>query len=112
MLLITCPCCGATGEETEFQPGGQAHIRRAAGPQDTDADLGDYLFTRENPKGLHAERWRHVYGCGKWFHMLRDTRTLEMYGVYDIQATEPPAELLAHARARLAALGLPERSTT
>lgn len=111
MLLITCPCCGVTAEETEFHAGGEAHIRRAAGADDSDAALGAYLFERKNPKGLHAERWRHQYGCGKWFHVLRDTRTLEIFGTYDIQDAEPPAELLAHARARLDAQGLAERAT-
>ena len=28
---------------------------------------------RTNPKGVHAERWRHVHGCGRWFNALRDT---------------------------------------
>ncbi len=30
-------------------------------------EFEDYLFMRENPKGVHFERWRHAYGCGKWF---------------------------------------------
>lgn len=110
MLLITCPCCGVTGEETEFHCGGEAHIERRAGADDSDQELGDYLFSRTNPKGVHAERWRHQYGCGKWFHVLRDTRTLEIYGVYDITAPEPPAELVAYARERLDALGLAEKT--
>lgn len=112
MLYITCPLCGVSGEETEFHAGGEAHITRLAGAENTDAELGAYLFDRANPKGLHAERWRHQYGCGKWFHVLRDTRTLEIYGVYDIKATEPPAELLEHARERMRALGLPEKTTS
>lgn len=110
MLLITCPCCGAAAEETEFHPGGEAHIVRVAGGDDSDDDFGAYLFDRKNPKGLHFERWRHQFGCGKWFHMARDTRTLEIYGVYPITETEPPAEVLARARERLAERGLPERS--
>jgi sarcosine oxidase subunit delta len=28
---------------------------------------------RGNPKGLHAERWRHVHGCGRFFNVMRDT---------------------------------------
>ncbi|MEL6318177.1 MAG: sarcosine oxidase subunit delta [Pseudomonadota bacterium] len=111
MLLLTCPCCGVTAEETEFHAGGEAHIVRRAGDADADADLGRYLFERKNPKGLHFERWRHQFGCGKWFHVLRDTRTLEVFGAYDIKATEPPAELVRHAELRLAAQGLPLIST-
>lgn len=111
MLLITCPCCGAVGEETEFHCGGEAHIVRRAATEDSDGDLGAYLFERKNPKGLHVERWRHQYGCGKWFHVARDTRTLEIFGTYPITDTAPPEELIAKARARLAALGLPETAS-
>ncbi|MEL6316145.1 MAG: sarcosine oxidase subunit delta [Pseudomonadota bacterium] len=112
MLLITCPICGAEGEETEFHCGGEAHIERRADGQATDEELGAYLFSRQNPKGVAFERWRHVYGCGKWFHMARDTRTLEIYGVYDIAAPAPPSGLRARIDQRLAARGLPWRSTT
>ena len=27
MLLLTCPACGVTAEETEFAPGGEAHLK-------------------------------------------------------------------------------------
>ena len=30
---------------------------------------------RANTKGVHAERWRHVRGCGRFFNALRDTTT-------------------------------------
>ena len=29
MLLITCPVCGAEGDETDFHAGGEAHISAA-----------------------------------------------------------------------------------
>lgn len=111
MLFIHCPCCGVDAEETEFHPGGEAHIERKAGADATDAELGGYLFDRANPKGVHFERWRHQYGCGKWFHMARDTRTLEIYGVYPITDTEPPQAIQDHIAQRLAATGAPYRST-
>ncbi|MCI4664398.1 MAG: sarcosine oxidase subunit delta [Neomegalonema sp.] len=110
MLMIQCPCCGATAEEADFHCGGEAHIVRLAGDNDADADLGAYLFERANPKGLCFERWRHQYGCGKWFHLARDSRTMEIFGVYDIKAPAPPAEIVAEARRRIAARGLPEHS--
>ncbi|MEL6794980.1 MAG: sarcosine oxidase subunit delta [Pseudomonadota bacterium] len=102
MLLITCPCCGVTGEETEFAPGGEAHIKRY-GPGSDDGDFEGYLFYRKNPRGLHFERWRHAYGCGKWFHVARDTVTLEIYGAYPADQLEPPKEILAKAKKRGAA---------
>jgi len=92
MLLITCPICGVTAEETEFHAGGEAHLTRY-GPGSDDQAFEGYLFMRENPKGVHFERWRHVYGCGKWFHMARDTTTLEVFGTYSAQTTEPPQEV-------------------
>ena len=68
------------------------------GPGSDDAAFEGYLFHRENPRGVHFERWRHVYGCGKWFHAARDTGTLEVFGTYSAQTTEPPADLLDRIR--------------
>ena len=67
MLVMTCPCCGVEAEETELSPGGEAHLKRF-GVGSSDDEFEAYLFQRENPKGLHFERWRHSFGCGKWFH--------------------------------------------
>lgn len=92
MLLLTCPNCGVEAEETELAPGGEAHLKRF-GPGATDTDFEGYLFQRENPKGVHFERWRHANGCGKWFHAARCTMTLEVFGTYSAQTTEPPREL-------------------
>ena len=99
MLLLTCPCCGVSGEETEFAPGGEAHLRRH-GPGSSDGEFQDYLFTRRNPRGVHFERWRHAFGCGKWFHVARCTATLEVFGAYSAQTAEPPAGILARIRKR------------
>jgi len=99
MLQLTCPNCGAACEETELAPGGEAHLERH-GPGSSDADFATYLFTRRNPKGVHFERWRHAYGCGKWFHAARCTATLEVFGTYSAQSTEPPAEIAAKIRER------------
>ena len=89
MLILDCPYCGVTAEETEFHGGGEAHLTRY-GPESTDQDFEDYLFQRENPKGVHFERWRHVNGCGKWFHAARCTMTLEVFGTYSAQTLTPP----------------------
>ena len=92
MLILECPYCGVTAEETEFHGGGEAHIKRF-GPGSSEGDFEAYLFHRENPKGVHFERWRHVNGCGKWFHVARDTATLEVFGAYSAQVSEPPQEI-------------------
>ena len=85
MMQLRCPWCG-TRPENEFHCGGTTAIVRP--PLDCDDETwGRYLFFRENPKGEHAERWRHTFGCGQWFNVLRDTVTHEVQGVYGI--TEP-----------------------
>lgn len=93
MLILPCPYCGVDADESELTAGGEAHLKRF-GPGASDQDFHDYLFARENPKGVHFERWRHAHGCGKWFHAARCTSTLEVYGTYPAQTTEPPKEIL------------------
>ena len=97
MLILTCPYCGVHAEETELHAGGEAHIKRF-GPEASDEDFEDYLFRRENPKGVHFERWRHANGCGKWFHAARCSNSLEVFGTYSAQVTAPPADLLEQIR--------------
>jgi sarcosine oxidase, subunit delta len=86
-MQLNCPFCG-TRDESEFVCGGTSHIAR---PQlsASDAGWGDYLFFRDNPKGVHRERWRHVYGCGQWFNLARHTATHEVLAVYGM--SDPPS---------------------
>jgi sarcosine oxidase subunit delta len=56
----------------------------------TDRDWAEYLFYRQNTKGLFAERWMHSAGCRKWFNMLRDTVSYDITAVYRI-GEQPPA---------------------
>jgi len=93
MLILTCPACGVQADETDLVGGGQAHLKRSD-PQATDADFEAYLFQRENPSGVHFERWRHANGCGKWFHAARCTVTLEVFATYSAQTTTPPQGVL------------------
>ena len=76
MILIHCPYCEEDRPEVEFAYGGQAHIARPLDPAGlTDAEWGTYLYIRANPRGRHAERWRHVHGCARFFNAVRDTVT-------------------------------------
>ncbi|MBV0911877.1 sarcosine oxidase subunit delta [Anianabacter salinae] len=102
MLILTCPCCGVAADETELAPGGEAHLKRF-GPGSSEDAFEGYLFLRQNPRGVHFERWRHAYGCGKWFHAARSTTTMEVFGTYSAQVTEPPPEITA----KIAAAGKP-----
>jgi len=72
MLLIDCPWCGER-PEPEFVYGGQAH----------------YLYLRENSRGVHAERWRHTHGCGRFFNALRDTTSDQFLATYKVGEAPP-----------------------
>jgi sarcosine oxidase subunit delta len=75
MLLIPCPWCGLR-PEIEFHYGGEAHVARPGDPAaTTDAEWAAFLYERTNPRGVHAERWRHEHGCGRFFNCVRDTVT-------------------------------------
>lgn len=87
MMQIDCPWCGSR-PENEFSCGGTAHVVRPP-LACTDQIWGDYLFQRDNPCGLHAERWRHTYGCSQWFNVLRDTVTHKFKAVYAISEPMP-----------------------
>lgn len=90
-MRINCPYCGPR-DETEFTCGGEAHIQRPRSPaRCSDAEWGDYLFTRRNPRGVHHERWCHTYGCGQWFHLARHTVTHAIERVYSMAEVPPHA---------------------
>lgn len=89
MLLIHCPHCGER-PELEFRHCGEAHLVRPADPAAlTDAEWAAYLHQRENPRGLHAERWRHIHGCGRFFNALRDTLSDRFTATYPTGAARP-----------------------
>jgi sarcosine oxidase subunit delta len=95
MILIPCPNCGPR-DETEFHYGGQAHVAHPADPYAlSDEEWGRFLFYRDNPKGLFAERWSHAVGCRKWFNVVRDTVTYRIVTVY--RAGEPRPTLTGPA---------------
>ena len=100
MLILTCPYCKVAADETELEPGGEAHLERA-GPGAGDAAFEAYLFDRKNPYGVHFERWRHAYGCGKWFLAARNTVTLEVYGTYFAQVKKPPQAIMKTIKKRV-----------
>ena len=99
MLKLTCPNCGIEADETELAPGGEAHLKRF-GPGSEDSEFADYLFQRKNPRGVHFERWRHAFGCGKWFHAARNTMTLEVFGTYTAQTSVPTQDIIDAIKAK------------
>ena len=90
MLLIPCPYCGER-PELEFTHGGAAHLIRPSPPSEVDDETwARFLYMRENLKGVYAERWRHLYGCGQFFNALRDTTTDQFVAVYKRGEPKPP----------------------
>ena len=89
MLRIECPWCG-TRDESEFTYGCESNISRPP-PACSDEAWSSYLFFRSNPRGQHAERWCHSYGCGQWFNVLRDTVTHQIIAVYRMSEPRPQA---------------------
>ncbi len=82
MLRIACPWCGER-EEMEFSYGGQAHIAYPKDPHAlSDEEWAQFVFMRDNPKGLFLERWAHSQGCRRWFNVARHTVTHEVSAVY------------------------------
>ena len=91
MLLIDCPYCGGRAQ-TEFAYYGEAHIVRPSNPDAlSDAEWAEYLFLRTNPKGVHFERWMHAHGCRRFFNMIRDTVSGEIFATYLIGESKPAA---------------------
>ncbi len=89
MLLIRCPWCGER-PELEFAYGGQAHLTRPSQSVEmSEQQWAEFLYFRKNARGLHAERWRHARGCGRFFNALRDTTTDHFAATYRIGESPP-----------------------
>ena len=76
-MRIPCPLCGER-EVSEFRYGGDASKKRPALGEAGLKIWHEYVFTFENPKGLHEEFWQHTLGCRQWFKLKRNTATNEI----------------------------------
>jgi sarcosine oxidase subunit delta len=100
MLLVPCPFCGER-PEIEFRYAGPAHVERAQRPADlSDEDWASYLYLRDNPRGLHFERWRHIHGCGRFFNAARDTVSDRFLASYKAGQKRPDLIALKKDNAR------------
>ncbi len=89
MQLIECPWCGPR-EEVEFHYGGQAHVTYPPNAAElSDEQWAQYLFARDNTRGLFAERWVHTVGCRRWFNAVRDTATHRFHHIYRLDEQKP-----------------------
>lgn len=100
MLVIPCPWCGPR-PEVEFRYGGEAHIARPEDPgAHDDARWAGHLYYRSNPRGVHAERWRHLHGCARFFNALRDTVSDRILATYPAGSPRPGPMDVAGPEAR------------
>ena len=100
MLIIHCPYCGPR-PEIEFAYGGQAHVVRPPDPSIVSADdWTEFLYLRNNTRGLHAERWRHVRGCARFFNAVRDTISDFFVMTYKLDDQRPDLARLASGQRR------------
>jgi heterotetrameric sarcosine oxidase delta subunit len=79
MLRLDCPVCGLR-DETEFVYGGDAtKVRPPLGESEPSVWL-DFVFLRDNPRGIHREYWHHALGCRQWIIQERNTLTHDRSG--------------------------------
>ncbi len=91
-MRITCPCCGER-DYGEFSIYGDASRQR---PHNDNTDFEtwyEYVFLRDNTKGVILERWCHTNGCRRWFNVARDTVTYEILAVYPMGSKPPELEM-------------------
>ena len=79
MIRISCPFCGVR-DHAEFSYEGDATVQYPAldAPED---EWFEAVYLRDNPRGPHRELWRHIYGCGAFLEVARDTLTHEISSV-------------------------------
>jgi methylglutamate dehydrogenase subunit B len=81
-MLIACPHCGTRPVE-EFTFLGDAKPRR---PTTADMDeWHDYVYLRDNPKGLYDEYVHHSGGCRSWLVVSRNTLTHDVHTTVTVQ---------------------------
>ena len=79
-MIIKCPNCGSR-EINEYTYIVDATVTR---PDHDDTDMENwinYVFMRNNPRGIHVEHWQHTSGCRAFLKITRDTVTHEITGV-------------------------------
>jgi heterotetrameric sarcosine oxidase delta subunit len=85
-MRIRCPHCGERPSE-EFTYLGDAAPKR---PPSNDAaameQWFDYVYLRDNPKGVMLEYWHHSGGCRSWLVAERNTETHEFHSTVTARA--------------------------
>jgi len=84
MIQIDCPWCGPRSE-IEFRCAGP-HEKRPDPASASDVEWTDYLYFRDNTRGLLLEHWVHAFGCRQWIAVERDTVTNAIAGTTPVDA--------------------------
>jgi methylglutamate dehydrogenase subunit B len=79
-MMIQCPHCGSRPVE-EFTFLGDARPRRPASNDPSTMDQWfEYVYLRDNPRGVFDEYVHHSSGCRSWLVVTRNTETHEVGG--------------------------------
>ena len=100
MLKFTCPYCQVEADETELTPGGEAHLKRM-GPGSSDQEFYNYLFERKNLGAFILKDGCIHMAVVNGFHVVRCTKTMEVFGTYSAQETNPPKKILDIVKQRI-----------
>jgi len=77
-MLITCPHCGKRPVE-EFTFLGDAKPVRPSSTEPASIDQWvDYVYLRDNPRGVFEEFVQHSGGCRSWLVVTLDTSSHEI----------------------------------
>lgn len=81
MMRIPCPHCGPRAQsEFIYERTLDSVVPLNAPTEEAMAKL----FTRNNPRGLDDEIWRHTYGCRAWMVLTRHRVTNQISGCHAI----------------------------
>jgi sarcosine oxidase, subunit delta len=101
MLLLTCPHCGVAAEETEFANGGEAHLKRfGPGSRGCRISRATCSTAPETRAACISSAGATPMAAASGSIAARCTVTLEVFGTYPAQTTEPPKDVIDAIKAR------------
>ena len=97
MLRLECPLCGLRDHDefTYLEDGSITYPK--LGNDDHNAWF-EAVYLRKNPRGKHAEKWHHTFGCRTVLLVERDTVTHKISKI--IPANPKVSAALKHKAAR------------
>jgi methylglutamate dehydrogenase subunit B len=79
-MLIPCPHCGTRPVEEFTFLGDATPLRPASYDPATMEQWFDYVYLRDNPRGVYREYVHHSGGCRCWLVVTRNTETHDVDG--------------------------------